>query len=136
MVSVVATALVNAFAFTGSSFLFRLIGSDAERERHDKAIENLQNDRDQWNEQRLKQLDYVNKKLVEEANSEHQYNNVNDALQEYYYVTGESLELESLGAEPQIEDYVDQETLSALQTGELVFISAGILITGYLLYRG
>jgi hypothetical protein len=51
-------------------------------------------------------------------------------------MTGEHLQpIASLGAEPQLEDYIDEETLSALQTGELVIVSAGILISGYLAYN-
>lgn len=40
----VGGAAVNALAFSGSNFLFSKLGkgSDEERERHDKAIEELQ----------------------------------------------------------------------------------------------
>ena len=129
-------AIANALAFTGSSFLFKLIsGGDPERERHDLALEQLQHDRDDWNQKRLHQLDYANQKLREEAQSERQFKNIDDALQEYYYLTGENLQVELGGPEPQLEDYVDEQTLSALQTGELVIIGAGILVSGYLAYK-
>lgn len=129
-------ALTNAFAFTGSSYLFRVLFEDKERRRHDLALEQLQRDRDEWNQKRLQQLDYVNKKLREEAESERQFKNVDDALQEYYYITGETPPAPPegwLGAEPQL--IVDEQTLSTLQTGELVIIGAGILISGYLAYK-
>ena len=131
----VGCAITNALAFTGSSFFFNMISGDAERKRHDLALEKLQRDRDEWNQRRLQQLDYVNQKLREEAESERRFKNVDDALQEYYYVTGKNLQVQSLGAEPQLEDYIDEQTLSALQTGELVIISAGVLLSGYLAYK-
>ena len=133
--TMVGGAITNALAFTGSSFFFNMISGDAERKRHDLALEKLQRDRDEWNQKRLQQLDYVNQKLREEAESERQFKNVDDALQEYYYVTGKNLQVQSLGAEPQLEDYIDEQTLSALQTGELVIISAGVLLSGYLAYK-
>ena len=135
MAGVLGGAIANALAFTGSNYLFKLIGNDAERERHDLALEKLQRDRDEWNQKRLQQLDYANQKLREEAESERQFKNVDDALQEYYYITGENLQVQSLGAEPQLEDYINEQTLSALQTGELVIISAGMLVSGYLAYK-
>ena len=70
-----------------------------------------------------------------EADAERQFLNVDDALQEYYYLTGDNLQLESLGPEPQLENDLDEQTLSALQTGELVIIGAGILISGYFAYK-
>ena len=133
--TMVGGAITNALAFTGSSFFFNMISGDAERKRHDLALEKLQRDRDEWNQKRLQQLDYVNQKLREEAESERQFKNVDDALQEYYYVTGKNLQVQSLGAEPQLEDYIDEQTLSTLQTGELVIISAGVLLSGYLAYK-
>lgn len=135
MAAMLGGAFANAIAFTGSSYLFRLIGGDAERERHDLATEQLQKDRDEWNQNRLQQLDYVNRKLREEAQSEKQFKTVDDALQEYYYITGTTLRVDGVGAEPQLEDYLDEQTLSALQTGELVIVGAGVLVSGYLAYK-
>ena len=44
-------ALVNALAFTGSSYLFHKLSADninAESKRHDLAIEKLQNTQVEW----------------------------------------------------------------------------------------
>ena len=65
--TMVGGAITNALAFTGSSFFFNMISGDAERKRHDLALKKLQRDRDEWNQKRLQQLDYVNQKLREEA---------------------------------------------------------------------
>ena len=44
-------AIVNAFAFTGSNYLFSSLSKesiDKERKRHDKAIEDLQRAQIEW----------------------------------------------------------------------------------------
>ena len=46
-------AVVNAFAFTGGNFLFTKLGktqdAEKERERHDKAVEQLEAAQAAWN---------------------------------------------------------------------------------------
>ena len=49
----VGGALVNALAFTGSNYLFTSLSSSEERERHNRAMEKLEHDRDEWNQERL-----------------------------------------------------------------------------------
>ena len=60
-------AVVNALAFSGTNFVFsRLTDHGAkERKRHDVALKNLQRVRDKWNEDRMKRLDFMNKRLGE-----------------------------------------------------------------------
>ena len=54
-------AAVNALAFSSTNFVFsRLTDHGAEeRERHDLAEEKLRRARDQWNEDRMKRLDFI-----------------------------------------------------------------------------
>ena len=58
---------VNALAFSGSNFVFtRLTDHGAEeRKRHDLALEKLQRARDEWNRDRMKHLDLINKRQRE-----------------------------------------------------------------------
>ena len=60
-------AVVNAIAFSGSNFVFsRLTDYGAEeRKRHDLALEKLQRARDEWNRDRMKHLDLINKRQRE-----------------------------------------------------------------------
>ena len=53
----VGGALVNALAFSGSNYLFSKMGSDdadAERQRHDKAVEQLEAAQAEWNKKELR----------------------------------------------------------------------------------
>ena len=56
-------ALVNALAFTGSSYLFHRLSADnidTERKRHDSAIEALQAAQLEWTHKRQQRIDFLN----------------------------------------------------------------------------
>lgn len=129
----VGGALTNALAFSGSNFLFSQLSGSAERKRHNLAMEKLQNDRDTWNEQRLQRIDYINQKLKEQGHAEKTFQDVNEAMYQYYLLTGEALD--PIDPEPHLYDYLDEDQKTTMQTGELVIVSVGMIITGYLTYR-
>ena len=60
----VGGAVVNALAFSGTNFVFSKLTDhgEEERKRHDLALEKLQRARDEWNEDRMKRLDFINKR--------------------------------------------------------------------------
>ena len=66
-------AVVNTLAFSGTNFFFsRLTDHGAkERKRHDLAIEKLKRARDEWNRDRMKRIDFINKRLCEKRRREH-----------------------------------------------------------------
>ena len=66
-------ALANALAFTGSSYLFNRLSKDsidAERNRHDLEIEQLQKTQIGWAHKRQQRIDFINKQLRLERASE------------------------------------------------------------------
>ena len=44
-------------------------------------------------------------------------------------------ELPPLSAQPQLEDFLDEDSQVALQRGELSLIALGLVLTGYLTYK-
>ena len=59
-------ALVNALAFTGSSYLFHRLSADsidADRKRHDAAIEALQKAQIEWTHKRQQRIEFINDQL-------------------------------------------------------------------------
>ena len=54
-------------------------------------------------------------------------------MQQYYFLTG--TELPPLSSEPQLEDFLDDDSQLALQRGELTLIALGLIITSYLTYK-
>ena len=81
-------AVVNVLAFSGTNFFFsRLTDHGAEeRKRHDLAFEKLPRARDKWNRDRMKRLDFMNKRLREKNEMRTYINNVDEAMLEYYRV--------------------------------------------------
>ena len=77
----VGGAIVNAFAFSGSNFLFHKLSSESEeRKRHDKAMEKLNHDRDEWVRKRQERIYFINNKLMKERNSEFRFNELGKAV--------------------------------------------------------
>ena len=60
-------ALVNALAFTGSIFFILKTreknDAEAERERHDKAVEQLEAAQAAWSQKRTQRLDFINEEI-------------------------------------------------------------------------
>ena len=63
----VSGAMLNALAFSSTNFVFsKITDHDAEeRKGHDLAEEKLQRARDEWNRDRMKRLDFINRRLRE-----------------------------------------------------------------------
>ena len=89
MASVLLTirgAVMNALAFSGTNFLFIKVSDHGkkERKRHDSALEKLQRARNKRNEDRMKRIDFINKRLREKNKARAYINNVDEAMLEYY----------------------------------------------------
>ena len=130
----VGGALVNAFAFTGSSYLFKSLDGrsvDEERQRHDKAIKDLQKARDEYNQRRTSHLDFINEELRRQGHAVASFRSVEDAMREYHAVTG--TDLSQLGPEPRLSDY---NSPSDGQTSrESLFVVLGLAGTGLVAYE-
>ena len=63
----------SATAFGGANITFSMLTDHGAKEhkRHDLALEKLQRARDKWNEDRMKRLDFINKRLREKIRREH-----------------------------------------------------------------
>ena len=90
MASVLITiggAVVNALVISGTNFVFSRLTDHGAKElkRHDLALKKLQRARDEWNKDRMKRLDFINKRL-REKNEAKAYINNDEAMLEYYRV--------------------------------------------------
>ena len=87
-------ALVNALAFTGSSYLFHRLPMDSidkERKRHNAVIEKLQAAQIKWAHKCQQRIDFINKQLRLERKAETKFTELNDAMREYHEVFGHEL---------------------------------------------
>ena len=99
-------ALANALAFTGSSYLFHRLSNDsidAERERHNAAVEALQAAQIEWAHKRQQRIDFINNQLRLERKPETKFTELNDAMREYHEVFGH--ELPPLPREPVLSNF-------------------------------
>ena len=113
-------AVVNALAFSGTNFVFsRLTDHGAkEHKKHDLALEKLQRVRDKWNEDRMKRLDFINKRLREKNEARAYINNVDEAMLEYYQVFAK--QIRPLPPEPELSDFYHLP--EAPKNSELLFV--------------
>ena len=84
----VGGAVVSALAFSGTNFIFSRLTDHGveERRRHDLAEEKLQRARDEWNRDRMKRLDFSNRRLREKNGPKVYVNNLDEVMLEYYQV--------------------------------------------------
>ena len=82
----VGGTVVNVLAFNGTNFFFSRLPDHGteERKRHDLAFKKLQRARDEWDEDRMKRLDFINKRQREKNEARAYINNVDEAMLEYY----------------------------------------------------
>ena len=129
----IGEALASALAFTGSSYLFHRLSKDsidAERKRHDAAIEKLQAAQIEWTHKRQQSIDFINHQLRLEQASETKFTELNDAMREYHEVFGH--ELPPLPREPVLSDFytpTDEQ-----HHRELGFIAMSMIGIGGALY--
>ena len=85
--------MVNASAFGGTNFVFSRLTDHREEElkRHDLALKKLERARNEWNKDRKKRLDFINKRLHEKNEARAYINNVDEAMLEYYRVFGKQI---------------------------------------------
>ena len=126
-------ALVNALAFSGSNYLFSTLSSSAESKRHDLALERLQRDRDSWSQSRLQRIDFINQQLKRQGHAEKTFEDVDDAMRQYYNLTGALLD--PLPPEPHLYNYLDEGQTESIKNGELALVGVGMLATGVLAYN-
>ena len=130
-------AVVNALAFTGGNYLFSLLakqGADDERIRHDKAIEQLQNAQADYSRKKQERLDYLNERLRAEIHAEKAYEDVDQAMEVYYNVTGGDLKnVPEIGNEPNLHEYYVES--DEQKKFELLFMGGGLLLTGITAFK-
>ena len=84
-------ALANALAFTGSSYRLSADNIDAERKRHDAAIEALQKTQIEWVHNQQQRIDFNYNQLRLEHAAATKFTELNDAMREYHEVFGHKL---------------------------------------------
>ena len=135
MVSLLFTiggTVVNVLAFSGTNFVFCCLTKHGEKEckGHDLALENLQRARDEWNRDRMKRLDFMNKRLREKNEARTYINNIDEAILKYYHAFVKPIK--PLPTEPELSDFYHPSENQ--KNGELLFTAVGTGTATYMPY--
>ena len=127
-------AILNATTFVGGSYLAKYMSgsnSDAERKRHDLALEKYEGDYQAWQKGRQRVMDWYSQRKDKENIAAHDLTNTDEALKLYNRVH-EAVDQPqiSLGKEPSWGNYYKPS--SSQKTGEIVYVAGGMLGVVYL----
>ena len=133
LLAIGASVAINSLAFSGTNDIFSKFSDhgEAERKRHDIALEDLQRDRDKWNQERMERLDFINQRLKERKEARDYIRNLDSAILEYYRVFGKKLN--PLPPETQLSDYYNASDQQ--KSGELLFVITGTAISSYIIMK-
>ena len=133
VISIIGSAAASAVAFSGTNYEFSKLSDhgSGERERHDKAIEKLQNDRDSWFKERQQRLDFINERLQKERHAERTFKNVDAGMHKYYLATQHKLK--PLRKYPVSSDYYHPSEKQ--KNGEIAIILGSLTLTGFVVYK-
>ena len=79
----------------------------------------------------MKTLDFINEQMQKEHHAEQTFDDVDQAMKQYYYITGK--QLDPLLTEPKLGD--NYAPSPDQQNRELLFIVAGMATAGFLAYE-
>ena len=127
-------AILNATTFVGGSYLAKYMSGnnvDAERKRHDLALEKYERDYQVWQKSRQRVMDWYSQRRDRENIAAHDLANTDEALKLYNRVH-EAVDQPqiTIGKEPDMNDYYKPS--DSQKTGEIVYVSAGMLGVVYL----
>ena len=127
-------AIINATTFVGGSYLAKYLSgkdTDAERKRHDLALEKYEKDYQVWQKGRQRVMDWYSQRRDQQDIAAHDLANTDEALKLYNRVH-EAVDQPqiSIGKEPDMNDYYKPS--SSQKTGEIVYVAGGMLGVVYL----
>ena len=127
-------AIINATTFVGGSYLAKYLSgkdTDAERKRHDLALEKYEKDYQVWQKSRQRVLDWYSQRRDKEEIAAHDMGNTDEALKLYNRVHQAVDQPQvHLGKKPDFGEYYKPS--SSQKTGEIVYVAGGMLGVVYL----
>ena len=134
VVAVVATAVVNAVAFSGSNYIFSHFDKNSAAEdarKRQEAIDKYNRARDAYNENLRLKNEFLANRRQQEADSEKTFHDVASDLIEYYRISG--LDDEYFDNKPKLE-YKPSEVQAELELGFQLVGTICAVIGVYMLF--
>ncbi|CAC5394670.1 unnamed protein product [Mytilus coruscus] len=85
----------------------------------------------EWNKRRTQRLDFINEQLQKEHHAEHTFEDVDQAMKQYYYIT--SKQLTPLSPKPKLSDFL--YTIRRPENREIAFVVGGMVLTGFVVWK-
>ena len=126
-------AIINATTFVGGSYLAKYLAggnSDAERKRHDLALEKYEKDYQVWQRNRQSVLDWYSQRRDKEEQAAQDMGNTDEALKLYNRVHQAVDQPQVHLKEPQFGEYYKPS--SSQKTGEIAYVAGGMVAVVYL----
>jgi len=130
----VGGAIVNALAFTGSGYLFKMLdknGYQTEMKRHDLAQEQLQSASAAWAEHRKQTIDFVNLQIKKENQAAIDFRSADNALLLYNEI--HPTNKVEIRKKPQLRDFYTPS--KEMKNYEYLWIILGMSGFGLLAYK-
>ena len=127
-------AIINATTFVGGSYLAKYLSgkdTDAERKRHDLALEKYEKDYQVWQRDRQRVMDWYSQRRDQQDIAAHDLANTDAALKLYNRVHQAVDQPQvQLGKEPDFGNYYKPS--SSQKTGEIAYVAGGMVVVVYL----
>ncbi|CAC5379965.1 unnamed protein product [Mytilus coruscus] len=85
----------------------------------------------EWNKRRTQRLDFINEQLQKEHHAEHTFEDVDQAMKQYYYIT--SKQLTPLSPKPKLSDFYTPS--EDQKKREIAFVVGGMVLTGFVVWK-
>ncbi|CAC5416058.1 unnamed protein product [Mytilus coruscus] len=84
-----------------------------------------------WNKRRIQRLDFINEQLQKEHHAEHTFEDVDQAMKQYYYIT--SKQFTPLSPKPKLSDFYTPS--EDQKNREIAFVVGGMVLTGFVVWK-
>ena len=127
-------AIINATTFVGGSYLAKYLSgkdTDAERKRHDLALEKYEKDYQVWQRDRQRVMDWFSQRRDKEEIAAQDMGNTDAALKLYNRVHQAVDQPQvQLGKEPNFGNYYQPS--STQKKAEIIYVAGGVIVVVYL----
>ena len=126
-------AIVNATTFVGGSYLAKYLAggnSDAERKRHDLALEKYEQDYQTWQRQRQRVMDWYSQRRDQQESAAQDFANTDEALKLYNRVHEAVDQPQVHLTEPNFANYYKPS--EAQKKAEIAYVGGAMLGVVYL----
>jgi len=132
MAGMILGSIISAAAFTIGGAIYDTNFRSSDQERHDKAVEQLQEETTKWNEKRALTLDFLNDELRKKQQAVADFANIDEALESYNELYPEEPKTEA-PKKPVLSDFYvpTDETINK----DYMIITGSGIISGFIVYK-